>query len=574
MVLLRGVLSWASVVWLIFSVSGCTGKPPTPGTGSNTSVGGSAATTSDALVTSAADDMLTSAVFQLQPENLGIDADVSSAAAVLRNWREQSPLFSSELPGFTEAALKSIPGGWLTDTQRKDILSQEFMPADALFIRNALLTSTMARYAAGDGQAELDRVVNLFDFTMRTVSLQPPNLPQLPFPLYEIILTGQGTPDDRAWVFAALLKQQGIDTVILQSKDDSEAKLVGVVLDGEVYLFDARLGVPIPRGDDPPAARIARPATLKEMVEHPDWWQALTIRADQPYPWSSEQLRSADVFAYSAPESWSTRMRQLQSVLPSSSQCVLYDPLGEAVTEGVSIEPLPARIAKGNPEWTSDKLKFWNHPLNLVERAKSLGQQVQQLVVMFERFKLPFEVKVDEQKKVASIKPTLQHMKCRTEQLQGKFKEATNHFLAIRHLAVENLPRELAGDPQRAQQLRQFYAWAASDASFWSAACKFEQGDYQAAATALHDYQERFARIGGDWISAAKYLEALALARTGKFDEAKKVVNSLGPDDPHRAGLEVLMKRWPASEQKAPEKTDSDEKKPDSDAPADASKAE
>lgn len=527
-------------------VVGCNGKPaPKP----------AAAVPAAAATSTAEDDMLASAVFQLQPENLGIDADVTSVVSVLRNWREQSQLFKSDADGFTEAALKTIPAKWLTDPQRQGILSREFTAPDALFVRNSLLTATMSRYSAGDQKSELERVMAMFEYAMRTVTLQPPVMPQLPFPLYEILLIGQGTPDDRAWVFAAMLKQQRIDTVILQAKDDPEARLVGVILDGEVYLFDTRFGLPIPRGDDPPAARIARPATWKEMKEHPEWWQPLTLRADQPYPWNADQLETAEVLVFSESESWSARMRLLESVLPAKSICVLYDPLGEHAGEGVAVEPLAKRIARGNPAWTADKVRIWEHPLSVAARMKALGPQAQQLGIIFERFKAPVEIKLDEKNKKAIIKPTYQHLKCRTEQLQGKFKDATTHYLSIRHLLVENLPQELMGDPQVAQQLKQLYVWAASDASFWTAVCKFEQGDYQTAVGSFQDYEKRFARSGGDWMPASRYLQVLALARLGKLSAARTVIAGMPPDDPQRPGLEILMKRWPAAEE---------EKKPDS----------
>lgn len=543
------------VYWLAWVaaglLAGCSGKPA-PKPGATTPAPAAGATTA------AEDDMLASAVFQLQPENLGIDADLTSVVSVLRNWREQSRLFASDSNGFMEATLKSIPTKWLTEEQRRQITSREFTAPDALFIRNSLLTATMSRHSAGDQQSELDRVMAMFEYAMRTVTMQPPALPQLPFPLYEILLIGQGTSDDRAWVFAALLKQQRIDTVILQAKEDPEARLVGVVLDDEVYLFDTRLGLPIPRGDDPPAARIARPATWNEMKEHPEWWQPLTLRADQPYPWTAEQLETADVLVYSPSESWSTRMRLLESVLPANSICVLYDPLGEQPGEGVAIEPLAKRIARGNPAWTADKLQFWDHPLSIAARMTKLGPQAQQLGIMFERFKVPVEIKFDEKHKKAIIKPTYQHLKCRTEQLQGKFKDATTHYLSIRHLLVENLPQELMGDPQVTQQLKQLYIWAASDASFWTAVCKFEQGDYETAIGSFQDYEKRFARIGGDWMSASRYLRVLAHARLGKLSEARTVIAGMAPDDPQRPGLEILMKRWPAAEEE--KKSDSEEK--------------
>lgn len=551
---------WLGIV--VGLVCGCQQKPAVSPAAGSKGAGASAAKGDAASVPSdPATDMLRSAVYQLQPENLGIDSDAAAAVSVLNSWREQTSLIEVSRFGFTDDSLKALPETLLSDEQRRRMLATEFTPTDALYIRNALLAATMSRYAASDKTRELDRVVAIFEFVMRTVALQPSIVPQLPFPLYEILLLGQGTADDRAWVFASMLKQQRIDSVILQSKDDPEARLVGVILEGDVYLFDTKLGLPIPRGDDPPSVHISRPATFKEMLAHPEWWQGLTIRADQPYPWNSDQLSAADVFVISAEESWGGRMKQLETVLPSDSLCVLYDPL----VDTPALPSLPKRIAAGNAEWTVDKLRFWEHPLNVRQRFEALGQQARQLGLILERFNVPLEVKEVEKpvfnektKKTEIVKglearPARQHVKCRTEQLLGKFSDATAHYLGIRHLAVESPPAELRSNPQAFQQVAQMYGLAASDASFWSAVCKLEMGEWDAAAGALQDYLRKYQQ--SDWTSAARYLLTLALAERGKLPEARAAASLLSADDPHRPGLDVLLKRWealPAAEETKP----------------------
>jgi TolA-binding protein len=529
------------------ALAGCQHQSSSPSAGAtgNASVNKGGSPPSDP-----ATDMLRSAMFQLQPENLGIDSDPDAAISVLNSWREQTSLIEVERYGFTAESLQALPHTLLSAEQRRRMLATEFSRDDATYIRNALLAAQMSRYATEGKTAELDRIVALFEFAMRTVTLQPSMVPQLPFGWYEILVLGQGTADDRAWVFATLLKQQRIDAVVLQSKDDPEARLVGVILDGETFLFDTKLGLPIPRGEDPPGVRISRPATLKEMQAHPEWWQGLTVRADQPYPWNSDQLAAADVFVISAEESWGGRMKQLETVLPSDSLCVLYDPL----VETPALPPLTARIAAGHAAWTPDTLRFWSHPLNVAERFASMGQQAAQLMFLLERFNVPIEIKevektvVNETTKKPEVvkgleaRPLRQHLKCRMEQLQGKFADATAHFLGIRHLAVESLPAELAGNPQVLQQVRQMYALAASDASYWSAVCKRELGDLTTAAGALEDYRRRYPR--SDWTSAAGYLLALVRAERGELSEARAAISSLAADDPHRPGLDVLLKRW------------------------------
>ncbi len=83
----------------------------------------------------------------------------------------------------------------------------------------------------------------------------------LPHRPWQILLYGRGTAEQRAWVFALLCRQQGLDVVMLelagaerpvgskqpaarQPRDDFWLPAAGV--DGQLYLFDTRLGLPIP----------------------------------------------------------------------------------------------------------------------------------------------------------------------------------------------------------------------------------------------------------------------------------------------------------------------------------------
>lgn len=257
-------------------------------------------------------------------------------------------------------------------------------------------------------------------------------------------------------------------------------------------------------------------------------------------------------------------MKQLESVLPPDSLCVLYDPL----VDTAALVSLPQRISAGHPNWTLNKLKFWSHPLSVAARLQRMGPQAQQLSVLFQRFQVPLEIKSNQVKNeiqqeelvgrtvpvekhnvdpnTMRVVPTQQHLKTRTEQLMCKFSAATAHYLRVRHLAVESPPAELQNpqNPQEFQGLIALYQLAASDASFWSAVCKLELHERDTAAGALQDYVRKYPR--SDWTSASQYLLAMVQAERGKLAEARAAVSSLPPDDPHRPGLEILMKRWDA----------------------------
>ena len=294
-------------------------------------------------------------------------------------------------------------------------------------------------------------------------------------------------------------------------------------------------------------------------------------------------------------------MKQLESVLPTNSLCVLYDPLFDTPT----IPSLLHRVAAVNSEWTPEKLKFWSHPLDVTERAKMMGQQAQNLRLVFQRFNVPWEVKSSKHKNVvtdaelagrsaepeiadddpnARILPTLRHLKTRTEQLMGKYAEATAHYLRIRHLAVETPPEQLFNkdNPQEFQFVNVLYKLAATDASFWSAECKIEMDDPVVAAQALQDFLRKYPR--SDWSSAARYVLALVQAQKGDLPAARDAIATLAPDDPHRPGMEVLLKRWeglsptkstnePKSETPASEKESREAANSEASPPADASSA-
>ena len=92
------------------------------------------------------------------------------------------------------------------------------------------------------------------------------------------LLFGCGMAVERGWVFILLARQQGLDAAML-ALADTESPLkapqpwaVGVLHEGQVYLFDPVLGLPVPAqdgivlGDDGQLA--IRPATLAQAA---DW---------------------------------------------------------------------------------------------------------------------------------------------------------------------------------------------------------------------------------------------------------------------------------------------------------------
>jgi hypothetical protein len=372
----------------------------------------------------------------------------------------------------------------------------------------------------------------MFEWVCRNVTLAPEE-EQLPLTFYEIAIIGRGSAADRAWVFGEILKQRRLDAVMLRAKDNPTGPLlIGVPWEGEVYLFDPQLGLPLPRGDEPSAAQSSRPATLKQVRENPDWLKALSARSDQPYEPTAEQLADPQVDAFTTVTSWTARMWNLEQLLPGEALCFVYeapDTLGEA--PGVF-----ARVAAADPAWQADKVGAWPYPLqrgfqfSQLQLDPNLAREMQAATAPLAA---PMEVLKDEEGH-ARRKETMLQLKSRTMQLQGRHAEAVANFVTIRLLA-NTPPPEASWGP--------IYNRAAEDAYYWSCVCKFETGDYKDAGTSLAEYLRRYRR-GGKWLGPAALLLAECHRAQEQLPQAIQALKTATPDEAYRATMAVLAKRW------------------------------
>jgi hypothetical protein len=477
------------------------------------------------------EDQLKSALYQLQPENLGIDSRLDDAVSVLNNWWAAVEAAKLEPTGLTPP---DIPAGRLPEPLLPRLQKAAYDPFDGRHIRAAYLAEGIADRIASETEQELERVTRSFDWVCRNIALVPEDEPLPPLTFYETLLLGRGRAADRIVVFATILKQLKLDTLVLRAAEAEQPdapSLVGVPLEGEVYLFDPQLGLPIPRGDEPVAAVISRPATLKQIREHPDWLKTLSARSDQPYEPTAEQMAAPKVDVVTFPTAWTARMWKLEQLLPGDSVCVLYeapDALGDA--------PGPfARVAALDAAWSADKIGVWTYPLQREVQFAQMDQNTARLMqVTLASFSVPLEVARDEKAGVPRQTPTMRHLKTRTVQLQGRSAEALSQYVSIRLLAVTPAP-DPAWNP--------IYQIAAEDAFFWSCLCKYESGEYESAVTLLGDYLKRHRR-GGRWLGAAGVLLAQCHCELGQLPAGLQALKTAATDDAYRATAAVLTKRW------------------------------
>lgn len=186
---------------------------------------------------------------------------------------------------------------------------------------------------------------------------------QLP---WQTLMYGRGDFIERGRVFTELARQKNIDTVWLAlGKMDSVAPLsiwlLGVPIDDEIFLFDSKLGIPIP---GPNQVGIA---TLRQALEDESILRRLSISGRFKYPLEAKGAQSVIALIDADPSMISGRMKRLQESLTSDLRAELYvdvDALAEKIKkqpkiQGVQCWALPV-IARMYADDLEQRLKETN----------------------------------------------------------------------------------------------------------------------------------------------------------------------------------------------------------------------
>lgn len=554
----RGLILAALGCATITLVAAC-GKP---NSGATTGAGaaGAAADSDDqcgVLVASIHD------TFQLQ--RLEITTTVPDGVARLNDWQNGCAPALTSGSELTPPVRKAM-----TASQRDRLSEKHFMPRDGVHLRDAVLIRSLGQFAFQTVQSDptdLQRVVAAFDFVIRNVQLVPKAPFNLPLTLYEIGLLGRGTAADRAWLFASLLHNEKIDCVLLVaeaeagSTNEAEIALCGVLLDGKTYLFDPLQGVPLPSRERPtdPAAV----ATLDQALSDPAVLRQFDVRNDFRYPLDAARLRKARVMVISDSTFWTDRMRALQSEFAGQQAMVVADPLHDA-PEGRGVW---SRVAQaGGEHWSAESLELWNYPEQQLAAYDELDKtHVEFLVALLAPFGAYQTIAQDREGnlvlsdqhqyldpagdkqahkaiRVVSRTTAGAQRRARLKHLSGEFADAVHEYQLVRKHSQEvvNLspPPKILVPHQK----------AIDDSIFWTALCKYEQGEYRVAIDNLLRYRKQQGQSPeASWNRECRYLLALCYAGQQKFDEAIKELSGAEVDDPEFAGYDILMRRWRAA---------------------------
>lgn len=215
----------------------------------------------------------------------------------------------------------------------------QFTSDDGWFIQQAFWLKGVSENLRRDGDDPVAQAAALFDWTIRNIQLEDDRLVEkadLRFPKqnsWRSLLWGSAKSYTRAWIFILLARQQGLDVVMLAYPDpDAESPtddwnrpslrdwLPALLHDDELYLFDHRLGLPIPGPDG------AAVATLSQVYQDPSLLSDLDVGSesyDAPFRSSADRPAGVTALVEASPQFVSRAMAELQAHLTGANSLVL-----------------------------------------------------------------------------------------------------------------------------------------------------------------------------------------------------------------------------------------------------------
>lgn len=480
----------------------------------------------------------------MDPLQLQFTTDPPFLANELNTWYAESgkPNSQESHPAEIAAINKLLQG-----QARLRALRDDFSVEDILFIRESILARDIVRSVTRELTTDPQRIVALFQFTIRNTTLVEDD-PRQPLPLspHEILVFNLGTRDDRIWTFATLLRQLQLDALVLTAPEEAGTvnPLVAVPTphDG-ILLFDPRLGLPIPgAADDGQTPWIESAARLDAVLKDESPLRKFDFPG-LPYPLTAAALKNSRVELVGVASRWAPRMAQLQSLLPPDMNLVLYDDLSSAGSGGTGQYERAIACGAGGL-WTPDQVSVWRYPERALEFiAAAKGNEDARFRDLLQVFRGPQRHKVvrrkldqspepnqqpepDQQPEIVSAEITLHA--ARIEQLTGILEQAIPHYVGIRRA-----PFEL---DLKVNKL------AASYAFVWSGMCQLERGLVDEAISTFKQFNLDKSNdvVLRRWACDA---HVRALTWQGKLAEAAEVMEHAPPSNSRRRDA-YLIRRW------------------------------
>jgi hypothetical protein len=206
----------------------------------------------------------------------------------------------------------------------KQVARSEFTSVDAYYIDETFLLRDIARGLDVDKLPPVARAEAALAWVIRNHRTLTATGPAMPAGF--VATRGAGTPLERTYVLLALLTHLNLDAALIGDAGAGPEGVwaVGVLADGQIYLFDARLGLPLPGPDGKRVLTLAQARTLA------DPFKPLALDPKLPYDVTAERAKRAEVFVTAPLSALSPRMRFLQEIVGTDTIRLTADPVALA----------------------------------------------------------------------------------------------------------------------------------------------------------------------------------------------------------------------------------------------------
>ncbi len=453
--------------------------------------------------------------------------------AWLNQWMRQSNTPAEWKP---DPLLDSLPAELKADAALAPFVSAEalaaksFQPQEIRTLQEFVWLHDISRWAHGEGFDDVARATALFDWTTRNIQLEA-DKDARPHRPWHTLLYGKGTADQRAWVFAALCHQQGLNVVMLgfpagasNSKAPEGDKaaapnadkywLAALVSKKQLYLFDPRLGLPVP---GPEAGGVA---TLEQITQNDSLLRKLDVHGSA-YPITADSAKNVQTYVVADPFQLTLRAAQLEVALPGEDHLSLAVNASDLAAQLKSIAGISS-------------VSLWEVPFRTVHDQLNLGKLARHSEALaFEPF---------------AVRPAL--WKARTRHFQGRRKPATSagaeavddHQEAVRlYMSKSVRPRdsEIAQSPP---DKRRIDSEAKLNATYWLGLISFDDGKYDIAANWFS--RPELAASLSPWSAGARYNLARSYEAAHNPDAAASLLKN--SESPQRQGDIVRAGQLPS----------------------------
>ena len=422
------------------------------------------------------DEILKSALEQLEPRSLGITADTDSVIRYLREWtgRCGGRNKTFEVPkSFVDA---------MTDPERENLGALKYGVRDIEVLREAALFKLVATSITATAKTDAEKVSLVFDHVVRTVAMAPASMGVLPFTAADRYLVGVGSGRDRVMVLAGILRQLRIETLAIEfpvSDDPSNLPtLAGVLLDGELRLYEPTLGEPVRINRRDQSSPVV---SLRELLTTPSILESYAGLRGELARLKPEDLAKARLACVGQASLWSQRMQDLQQSIAGVDAVTAAEFLADS-----ELGPgLLSRVAKaGGDGFAAEKVVPWSYVSGLIPKRDRPDEiQQRQLYFLTGAWAAPFNVGQDENGQPKLGTPTRAFLRLRLALASGGAEEALAAFpseviLPCRALRMMSLPDEVRFQAED----------AANESSYWMALCQFDRGALRVAVDGCDRY--------------------------------------------------------------------------------------